>query len=95
MAVATTDWRTFAWGSTTNGQLGVGAIENENVNAPSVVQQLSGREIRHIACGRNHTLFVLSDGTVYSCGSNDCGQLGRENQRSRPRKSRSNRNGEN
>ena len=79
-------WQVDSWGSTSNGQLGVGAIESENVNTPTNIVHLNGKSIRSIACGRNHTLFLLSDGTVYSCGMNDSGQLGRDNKRSRPSK---------
>lgn len=29
-----------------------------------------------VACGENHTIIVTCDGLLYSCGSNDHGQLG-------------------
>ena len=32
--------------------------------------------IANVACGKRHTLIVCTDGTVYSIGANDCGQLG-------------------
>lgn len=31
-----------------------------------------------VACGNNHTIVITEDGQVYSCGNNDCGQLGHE-----------------
>lgn len=37
-----------------------------------------------VGCGDNHTVLVLKDGEVYSCGSNDFGQLGHEKPRTRP-----------
>ena len=80
-------WQLYCWGSTSQGQLGVGAIESESVNTPHVIEQLARREVNSVACGRNHTLFALTDGTVYSCGNNDCGQLGRDNQRTKPSES--------
>uniref|UniRef100_A0A3P9JNF2 Uncharacterized protein n=1 Tax=Oryzias latipes TaxID=8090 RepID=A0A3P9JNF2_ORYLA len=35
-----------------------------------------GRGLKEVACGGQHTLFLLQDGSVYTCGSNSCGQLG-------------------
>ncbi len=37
-----------------------------------------------VGCGTNHTVFVLSDGTVYSCGDAHNGQLGHEKATSKP-----------
>ena len=36
------------------------------------------RSVQKVASGRSHTLILLDDGTVESCGSNDRGQLGRK-----------------
>ncbi|XP_058402336.1 probable E3 ubiquitin-protein ligase HERC6 [Diceros bicornis minor] len=36
-----------------------------------------GAELRQAACGGRHSLLLLSDGTVHSCGDNSRGQLGR------------------
>jgi len=37
----------------------------------------NSRSIVSIACGGRHTLFLLRNGDVYSCGSNEFGQCGR------------------
>ena len=79
-------YETYCWGSTCEGQLGVGAIEKDNVDVAQSIVQLTNKDLRTIATGKTHSLFCLSDGSVYSCGSNDSGQLGREGQRTRPRK---------
>lgn len=44
-------------------------------------------ELIQAACGYSHTLLLTKDGKVYSCGSNDHGQLGHELSRKRPRMS--------
>lgn len=39
-----------------------------------------------VACGSLHTLVLLHNGEVYSCGNNDYGQLGHEKSRTKLRK---------
>jgi alpha-tubulin suppressor-like RCC1 family protein len=39
-----------------------------------------------VACGSYHTVIVTCDGEVYTCGSNDHGQLGHEKPRKKPGK---------
>ncbi|XP_067105977.1 probable E3 ubiquitin-protein ligase HERC3 isoform X1 [Osmerus mordax] len=63
----------LCWGSSAEGQLGVGAGE---VLEPRSALALSGRSPSEVACGGQHSLFLLGDGSVYSCGSNSSGQLG-------------------
>lgn len=43
--------------------------------------------VKQVSCGRWHTLFLTSDGKIFSCGSNDNGQLGHELPTKRPRMS--------
>lgn len=56
------------------------AIET-HVAAPLEVESLNpknlgGRRVVQISGGEHHTLFLLSDGSVFACGRNDSGQLG-------------------
>ena len=44
------------------------------------------KKVRDVGCGLRHTVFVLDDGTVYTCGCNDLGQLGHEKSRKKPGK---------
>ena len=69
---------TLTWGNHQQGQLGLGGIEDEQISHPIEVTKMSQHEVISIACGIEHTLFLVSNGTVYSCGGNECGQLGHE-----------------
>jgi alpha-tubulin suppressor-like RCC1 family protein len=37
-----------------------------------------------VACGNYHSVIVTGDGEVYTCGSNDHGQLGHEKSHKKP-----------
>lgn len=45
---------------------------------PRSCQVFSGRGLIEVACGGQHSMFLLYDGSVYTCGSNSCGQLGHD-----------------
>jgi regulator of chromosome condensation len=64
----------LGWGANFAGQLGVGHCQNAMV--PEPVLKLDGNTIRCIVAGNSHTIILLDNGDVYSCGSNDEGQLG-------------------
>jgi len=67
----------YAWGGNRYGQLGNG--NNINSNVPIAVDTsgvLLGKTITAIAVGSEFSLALTSDGTVYSWGSNNLGQLG-------------------
>uniref|UniRef100_A0A673YYV4 HECT and RLD domain containing E3 ubiquitin protein ligase 3 n=1 Tax=Salmo trutta TaxID=8032 RepID=A0A673YYV4_SALTR len=67
----------LCWGSTVEGQLGIGGARDP-VCEPRSCQAFSGRGLKEVACGGRHSLFLLRDGRVYTCGSNRCGQLGHD-----------------
>ncbi|XP_015840693.1 probable E3 ubiquitin-protein ligase HERC4 isoform X2 [Tribolium castaneum] len=75
----------FGWGSTIHGELGLGGIEEEHVFTPKALDWFEAKSVMKAALGANHTLFLTKDGKVYSCGSNDYGQLGHDQPRKRPR----------
>ncbi|PIK41851.1 putative E3 ubiquitin-protein ligase HERC4 [Apostichopus japonicus] len=73
------------WGETRHGQLGMHGPGSEGVVAtPQTVQALNGKDIADVSCGSCHSVFVLKDGSVYSCGANDKGQLGQDRNSQQP-----------
>jgi alpha-tubulin suppressor-like RCC1 family protein len=62
-----------AWGSNMAGQLGNGGT-GSLVPYPVAVEGLKG--VKALAAGANHSLALLSDGTVMAWGANESGQLG-------------------
>ena len=66
--------KVYAWGLNDNGQLGVGD-DNER-NTPTVMEMPENVFFKQISCGYNHSLLLTTEGHIYSCGLNNCGQLG-------------------
>ena len=71
-AVIKTDGSLWAWGSNSNGKLGLGDITNRS----SPVQVGSLTTWLNVACGQAHTLATKTDGTLWAWGRNQTGQLG-------------------
>ncbi|XP_035515655.1 probable E3 ubiquitin-protein ligase HERC3 [Morone saxatilis] len=67
----------LCWGNAKDGQLGIGAERNPMFE-PRNCHVFSGRGLKEVACGGQHSMFLLHDGSVYTCGSNCCGQLGHD-----------------
>ncbi|XP_076021332.1 putative E3 ubiquitin-protein ligase HERC4 isoform X2 [Genypterus blacodes] len=74
----------LCWGNASYGQLGLGGIDEEIVVEPRKCEFFHGKQMCDVGCGRRHTAFLLQDGTVYTCGCNDLGQLGHERSRKKP-----------
>ncbi|XP_065409538.1 probable E3 ubiquitin-protein ligase HERC4 isoform X4 [Chrysemys picta bellii] len=74
----------LCWGNASFGQLGLGGIDEEIVLEPRKSDFFLNKKVQDVGCGLRHTVFVLDDGTVYTCGCNDLGQLGHEKSRKRP-----------
>uniref|UniRef100_A0A3Q3WPS4 HECT domain-containing protein n=1 Tax=Mola mola TaxID=94237 RepID=A0A3Q3WPS4_MOLML len=74
----------LCWGNASYGQLGLGGIDEEIVVEPRKCEFFQGKKVCDVGCGLRHTAFLLEDGTVYTCGCNDLGQLGHEKSRKKP-----------
>lgn len=65
----------WGWGDNANGQLGNG--NNKRVYLPKAAAVgLDGTQVVDVQCGNVNTLFLMQDGTVYTCGYNNYGQQG-------------------
>ncbi|XP_011697417.1 PREDICTED: X-linked retinitis pigmentosa GTPase regulator [Wasmannia auropunctata] len=76
-AVVCQTGRLFVFGSNDWGQLGLG--HKNHISKPSCVKILKPERVTHVACGRAHTLICTGAQKIFACGSNQEGQLGREN----------------
>ena len=64
----------YSWGNGTQGQLGLSAAESfVSVPVPRLAVQEKG--IRTIACGTAHTLVLLDNGTLFTFGLGENGQV--------------------
>jgi len=73
--VVTSDGRVYTWGWGTSGQLGHDDIIDELVPR-ELVGQFGGSAAVMLVAGRVHTVFLMTDGAVWACGSGQFGQLG-------------------
>lgn len=74
----------LCWGNASYGQLGLGGIDEEILVEPRRCDFFCGKRVCGVGCGLRHTAFLLDDGTVYTCGCNDLGQLGHDKTRKKP-----------
>lgn len=70
----TKEGKLYAFGYNYRGQLGLGTTTSESIPRP--VRALLSRKVVLAACSYHHTMILCSDGTLFSCGRNDSGQLG-------------------
>jgi regulator of chromosome condensation len=68
----------FAWGLNTFGQTGIVKDDDEDdtVHAPTVIENLKGKDIKQITGGAHHTLSCTKDGEVLLWGRVDNNQGG-------------------
>jgi alpha-tubulin suppressor-like RCC1 family protein len=69
----------YGFGNNFNGQLGLGHNNSDNPYIPKLVPLPSGKKPIKVSCGIDYSIILMSDGTVYGCGSNGVGQLGTGN----------------
>lgn len=65
----------YAWGSNTEGQLGLGPDIKRELK-PKLISSLVSLPIAFIACGGYHSIAITMSGAVYGWGKNIFGQLG-------------------
>ena len=65
----------WGWGSDSRAQLGTGALGTWT-NTPQKLSFFDGKDIVSLAAGEGHTMALSKDGTLYTCGWNENGQLG-------------------
>ena len=72
------DYKVLACGNNEFGQLGIGDTTFEKLLVK--VKGINGTgnisDIIEISAGNKHSLFLKVDGTIFSCGNNEFGQLG-------------------
>lgn len=76
-AMAVTDQgAVYGWGNNSHGQLGMGKADVHKFS-PTRIQALGAEnQCKQVACGENHTVFLMVSKLVWACGSNEFGQLG-------------------
>ncbi|XP_078139120.1 putative E3 ubiquitin-protein ligase HERC3 isoform X2 [Centroberyx gerrardi] len=62
------------WGKNDCGQLGLG--DTKDRHTPTPVHCLNMKKTIYISCGKDHTAILMKDGTVFTFGSGQYGQLG-------------------
>lgn len=69
----------FCWGNATHHELCIEASESlDLVIKPTLSKWKESNHIKHVDAGEFHTLYLTNNGHLYSCGSNEVGQLGRQ-----------------
>ncbi|CAF0974051.1 unnamed protein product [Adineta ricciae] len=69
----------FGWGVNSHGQLGLGpSFLSTFIATPERITFFNDCTCIQVACSLTHSLFLLSDGSVFSAGNNEYSQLGRE-----------------
>ena len=79
----TSDGRIYAWGRNTSGELGIGttlARSNVPIAVKTTGTPMDGKVVKQVEDGGryegSHSIALASDGTVYTWGLNQYGQLG-------------------
>ena len=77
VAILQNDAGVFSWGSNSHGQLGLQKQDIHMSFLPYRIKNLGGEAAcKQVACGENHTVFLMGTGGVLTCGANEFGQCG-------------------
>ncbi|KAL9663086.1 hypothetical protein QQ045_027923 [Rhodiola kirilowii] len=82
-AFVTQSGEVYTCGGNTYNCCGHGDI-NRPVFRPRLVEALEGIPCKQVAAGHNFTMFLTTEGRVYTCGINSSGQLGHGDNVDRP-----------
>jgi E3 ubiquitin-protein ligase HERC4 len=75
----------LGWGVNSHGQLGLGSSSTTSfVPTPKQISFFNDHTCIQVACSLTHSIFLLDDGSVYSAGSNEYSQLGRQGRTTTP-----------
>ncbi|XP_026528408.1 probable E3 ubiquitin-protein ligase HERC3 [Notechis scutatus] len=74
----------LCWGYWSFGFPGSDSTLQAVIPEPQTTEFVHKRNVKEVACGKNHSVFLLEDGKVYTCGLNTKGQLGHERQGGKP-----------
>ncbi|XP_070545224.1 probable E3 ubiquitin-protein ligase HERC4 isoform X2 [Ptychodera flava] len=73
------------WGASSFGQLGLGAnTSDEGKVVVPTEHTFFKQDAVDIGCGLHHSVVVLKDGSVFTCGSNEDSQLGQDSHANEP-----------
>ena len=78
-AAIKTDGTLWIWGSNEFGQLGINVAGTTTNRTTPVTTFAGGTNWKQVFCGYNHTAAIKTDGTLWTWGQNNNGQLGINN----------------
>lgn len=76
----------LCWGYWSFGLPGAGNSLQAIITEPQSCSFVHEKNVREVACGGSHSIFLLEDGQVYTCGLNSKGQLGHAREGNKPGK---------
>ncbi|XP_070805290.1 probable E3 ubiquitin-protein ligase HERC3 [Pituophis catenifer annectens] len=74
----------LCWGYWSFGFPGSDSTLQAVIPEPQTTEFVHERSVKEVACGKHHSVFLLEDGEVYTCGVNTKGQLGHEREGGKP-----------
>ncbi len=78
-AALSADGTVYVWGRNTKGQLGIATEDLDHSASPRRVE--ASVKFKSIAVGREHVVALATDGSVWTWGANERGQLGHDEYR--------------